>query len=299
MYTRFYNISYYLVLAIFTLLNISCSEENEQVSATMSGSATVLQGDTAEIRIDFTGTPPWAFRYSDGTNEYNVLDVESSPYILKVAPTDTVEYTLVSVATLYRNLGSVHGSAKINVVPVRYVTDQTLYADRSCWLHITQGYKTGELLELSTNGQWTRHVYFEFDISKIITVEESNRYTLRFHVPKTHTNAVGKDGIFEIKGSIGSIDDQWTWSSRPQEDDLTTLFNTGTFHVTDANKPLTFEGNITTLVKQAYDAGNSKIFIRVHEASNNQALYYLASHTYVTETMRPAIDIKLRRQLQN
>lgn len=287
------------MLVIFTLLHSSCSEENEHVSATISGSNTILNGDTAEIRVDLTGTPPWAFRYSDGTNEYNVLDVESSPYILKVVPTDTVEYTLVSVATLYRNLGSVTGSAKINVLPVRFVTDQTIYADGSCWLHITQGYKTGELLELSTNGQWTRYVYFEFDISKINTVEEFNSYTLRFHLAKTHTNAVGKNGIFEIKGGIGSIDNQWTWSSQPKENDLTTLFNTGTFNVTNANESLVFQGNITTLVKQAFHAGNNKIFIRVHEASNNLALYYVASHNYSTETMRPAVDVKLRRQYEN
>lgn len=297
MRNKFSNIGYCLLCIIITFMNSNCSDE-EHISATMSGSATILNGDTAEIRIDLAGTPPWAFRYSDGSKEYNILDIESSPYILKVAPTQTVEYTAVSVATLYRNIGIASGSAKIEVLPVQYITDQTVYADASCWLHITQGYRTGSVMDLSTNGNFTRYVYFEFDISKIITVEEYNIYTLRFCIPSTHTNAVGKDGIFEIRGQIGSINDQWTWATQPKDDDLITLFNSGTFHVADASEPLTFEGNITTLVKQALAQGGDKIILRIIESSNNKALYYVASHEFSTESMRPAIDIKLRRQQQ-
>lgn len=297
MWNKFSKIGYCLLCIIFTLMNSSCSDE-EQVSATMSGSDTILNGDTTEIRIDLKGTPPWAFRYSDGSTEYNILDIESSPYILKVAPTQTVEYTAISVATLYRNIGIATGSAKIEVFPVQYITDQTIYADASCWLHFTQGYKTGALMDLSTNGNYTRYVYFEFDISRINTIEEYNRYNLRFCIPSTHTNAVGKDGIFEVRGKIGSINDQWTWATQPKDDDLITLFNTGTFHVTDSSEPLTFEGNITTLVKQALAQGMNKITLRVVEGSNNKALYYVASHVYNTESMRPAIIVQLRRQQQ-
>lgn len=295
MCNRFSYIGYCLLLIMIAFISSNCSDE-EHVSATMSGSTTILSGDTAEIRVDLTGNPPWALRYSDGTREYNVLDIESSPFILKVAPTQNVVYTPVSVATFYRNIGSVSGSANIEVLPVRYVTEQTIYADASCWLHITQGYNTGELMDLSTNGQWTRHVYFEFDVSKISKIEENTRYFLRFHIPNTHANAVGKDGIFEIRGSIGSIDNQWTWDTGPKDEDLLVLFNTGTFHVEDASEPLRFEGNVTPLVKQALEAGASKIFFRVHEGSNNKALYYVASHEFSTENMRPAMDVRLRRQ---
>ena len=56
------------------------------------GSNSVCEGDSAVLRFDFTGTPPWSLTYTDGTNSYTVNNILSSPYEFIVFP---------SVSTLY------------------------------------------------------------------------------------------------------------------------------------------------------------------------------------------------------
>lgn len=65
--------------------------------ATITGGSTVCSGVESSLTVNLTGTAPWAFTYSDGTTVSSVTDVTSSPYILKVKPTETTTYTITSV----------------------------------------------------------------------------------------------------------------------------------------------------------------------------------------------------------
>jgi uncharacterized protein (TIGR02145 family) len=62
--------------------------------------ATVCGGDPVELRVDFTGTGPWSFTYTDGTTSWLHSNVTDNPYIFNtdvapvwVGPNPSVVYT--------------------------------------------------------------------------------------------------------------------------------------------------------------------------------------------------------------
>jgi PKD repeat protein len=59
---------------------------------------TICGGDTVRLRIDLTGTPPWTFTYSDGTNLTTVTNLFSTPYFINTYPDSTVTYTITSLS---------------------------------------------------------------------------------------------------------------------------------------------------------------------------------------------------------
>ena len=85
-------------------------------TAAISGTTTICSGSQASITINFTGTAPWAFVYSDGAT--NTPAVSSFPSIsFNVLPTVTTTYTLISVtdASVTACPGTVSGSAVVTV----------------------------------------------------------------------------------------------------------------------------------------------------------------------------------------
>ena len=85
---------------------------HESPSATISGDATLCEGQTATITIDFLGTGPWDVTYSDGTNNNTITGIASTPYTFNTSTSGT--YTLVSVSNSGCS-GSVSGSATVVV----------------------------------------------------------------------------------------------------------------------------------------------------------------------------------------
>ena len=58
----------------------------------------ICGGDTIRLRIDFTGTPPWTFTYTDGTTTTTVTNLFSTPYFINTSPDSTVTYTITSLS---------------------------------------------------------------------------------------------------------------------------------------------------------------------------------------------------------
>lgn len=87
----------------------------KEPEAVISGSASIIKGSTANMKVSFSGEAPWSFTYTDGNQNFAVSNVMSSPYWITTVPADTVTYTLVSV-TDANCTGSITGSATINVV---------------------------------------------------------------------------------------------------------------------------------------------------------------------------------------
>ena len=67
-------------------------------TATMT-SAAICVGETASITVDFTGTAPWSFTYTDGTTTKTVTDILTSPYEMEIDPNPkvTTTYTITSI----------------------------------------------------------------------------------------------------------------------------------------------------------------------------------------------------------
>ncbi len=58
---------------------------------------TICGGDTVNMRLDLTGTPPWTFTYTDGDTTITVNNLLSTPYFITAFPDSTVTYALLSL----------------------------------------------------------------------------------------------------------------------------------------------------------------------------------------------------------
>jgi hypothetical protein len=64
--------------------------------------AGICVGDSMKLEVKLTGTPPWNFTYTDGTTEWKVTNVQTSPYtIIDPAPSVTTDYWIKEVSDKY------------------------------------------------------------------------------------------------------------------------------------------------------------------------------------------------------
>ncbi|MBK7213576.1 MAG: PKD domain-containing protein, partial [Bacteroidales bacterium] len=101
-------------------------------TATISGGTSICEGDTAMLRIDFTGIAPWTVTYTNGIAATTVSGIMTSPYLFSViAPVGNINYTLsaLSDANCTATSAQLYGSALVIVNPTP-VTDFT--ASSSC-----------------------------------------------------------------------------------------------------------------------------------------------------------------------
>jgi hypothetical protein len=90
-------------------------------TATLSGSTTVLQGQSISLTLAFTGDGPWTGALSDGTT----FSSSVSPTILTVQPTKSVSYSITSVENSCGK-GTYSGQASITVL---LPTAEEIFAD--------------------------------------------------------------------------------------------------------------------------------------------------------------------------
>ena len=79
-------------------------------TALLTGGGTVCEGDTAQLTVQLTGTPPWNLTYTDGTRSTGVTGIAVSPWRLPVTRAGTYAITALSDAAgcpVYRATGSV------------------------------------------------------------------------------------------------------------------------------------------------------------------------------------------------
>jgi len=89
-------------------------------TATLSGTATVCEYVSADLRITLTGKAPWSFSYRRNSESPTVISpVTTSPNHVFVSKAGT--YSLVNVSDKYCK-GTVSGSAQITVTPAPVVT---------------------------------------------------------------------------------------------------------------------------------------------------------------------------------
>lgn len=79
-------------------------------TATLSGTQSIVSGQTANLTLNLTGTPPWNFVMNGQT----FFDVNTSPLTIPVTPTTTTTYSLSSLNNSCGS-GSFSGSATVTV----------------------------------------------------------------------------------------------------------------------------------------------------------------------------------------
>lgn len=91
----------------------------EKSNATISGSTTINEGETANLTVNFTGTAPFTYSITGGTSQSTSLTSITIPVI----PVVTTTY---SITTLSNTCGSSNGSGNavitVNPVPIRLVS---------------------------------------------------------------------------------------------------------------------------------------------------------------------------------
>jgi probable HAF family extracellular repeat protein len=95
---------------------------NALPTASVSGSATIIDGIPATIQAALTGNPPWNVTWSDGAQQNGVV---KSPTTRTVSPTATTVYTVTALsdATCTASSDDLSGSATMTVAPFYVITD--------------------------------------------------------------------------------------------------------------------------------------------------------------------------------
>ncbi|MBK8807912.1 MAG: gliding motility-associated C-terminal domain-containing protein [Bacteroidales bacterium] len=110
-------------LLIQTLRDNSCTATISQTivadiypafTATISGDASIYEGETSDLQIIFTGTSPWSITLSDGQTFNNIT---SSP--LSISVTEAATYTITSTSDAHC-AGQSLGSATISYIGFEY-----------------------------------------------------------------------------------------------------------------------------------------------------------------------------------
>jgi len=92
---------------------------NPLPTAFVYGDDTICLGESANVMVDLTGTPPWNIEFSDGTMHYGVF---YTPYTYPVSPTATETFTVVGVTDGNGCYNTGTGSATIVVNPIPVVS---------------------------------------------------------------------------------------------------------------------------------------------------------------------------------
>ena len=95
---------------------------NPAPTVSISGDATICEGESTDLLFTLTGVGPYNVVYNDGINNINLTSITDG-HLETVSPTGTTSYTLVSIEDANNCLSSgVTGSATVTVNPLPVIT---------------------------------------------------------------------------------------------------------------------------------------------------------------------------------
>jgi len=84
--------------------------------ATLSGTQSILSGQSANLKVETTGNAPWTFTLNDGVKD-SLITAAVTPFTFKVSPKATTFFTITKV-TNSCGTGKGAGSARVQVDPI-------------------------------------------------------------------------------------------------------------------------------------------------------------------------------------
>lgn len=99
--------------------------------ATLTGSQTILAGESATLKAEFTGKAPWSFMLNNGVSD-SLITTSTTPYSFKLATKSTTTYTISSVSNSCGE-GKGVGSARVQVDAILGVEPPVA---SSAWLNV-------------------------------------------------------------------------------------------------------------------------------------------------------------------
>ena len=111
------------VTIVYTYSNGTCSNSatkaltvNALPTATLTGSAVICPGQSTDLSVVLTGTPPWSITYNDATTPVTITGITTSPKLISVSPVSSTAYNLTAVSDNHCN-GIATGSITVTVYP--------------------------------------------------------------------------------------------------------------------------------------------------------------------------------------
>ncbi|MCC6383838.1 MAG: gliding motility-associated C-terminal domain-containing protein [Bacteroidia bacterium] len=90
---------------------------NEIPTATISNNSEICSGESTTFDLTFTGSAPFTYYYSNGTNTFGPFSTSNNPETVQVSPGISQTYTLISISDA-NCAGTVSGSATVTVHPL-------------------------------------------------------------------------------------------------------------------------------------------------------------------------------------
>jgi hypothetical protein len=84
--------------------------------ATLTGTQTILIGESADLKVEITGKSPWTFSLNNGVKD-TLITAVATPFTFKVTPKVTTTYTITK-STNGCGTGKGAGSARVQVDPI-------------------------------------------------------------------------------------------------------------------------------------------------------------------------------------
>ncbi len=99
----FFKVNAWNITGCTNNIKIGMIEVKIGVTAEIAASPAVCAGETVSLTITLTGTAPWEYTYTDGTNSWTVTNVLTSPNVITIAPGPliTTEYWITNVKDQY------------------------------------------------------------------------------------------------------------------------------------------------------------------------------------------------------
>ena len=116
-------------ILVSTFIFFCALNSNAQCSAVLSGGGSICEGESINLTIDLTGTPPWSVQYENNGVAITINGINNSPYTFTVSEEGI--YALLSVSATGCSSGTVTGTAEVvvdeapSVVSVNRICDPT------------------------------------------------------------------------------------------------------------------------------------------------------------------------------
>lgn len=152
---------------------------NSIPTATITGTASICEGNSTNLITSFTGTSPWNFTYSDGVNSSTISGIKSSTYTLTVAPSKTTTYSISNVNS-NSCVGTSSGSP---LVTVNNKTTATISGNNSVCI----GGNSSFVVNFSGTAQPWAISYSDGKTTSSINNIQTNPYTVPVSSPTSST----------------------------------------------------------------------------------------------------------------